>query len=116
MLLRNENALFFWIGILLTLLLVHCKSTKPGVDGLILEHQQQVTQLEDRNQELERRIAQYDDAVGRSVEALTAIRERSLGMEGTVDELISLFDEYQRRVNELARAFDQVKAGINNSE
>jgi cell division protein FtsB len=86
-----------------------CKSTGPGVDRTILEHQRQVTELEARNQALERRIAQYDSAIGSAVTSLEDIRARSVGMEGTVDELIDLFDQYQRGVEQLARAYNDIK-------
>jgi chromosome segregation ATPase len=100
-----------WPTVLVLLLIIgNCTSTGRAVDRPILDHQRQIVELEDRNQELERRIASYDDAIGRSIGELTALRERSLGMEGTVDEIIDLFIEYQRRVDELARAFDSLRA------
>jgi chromosome segregation ATPase len=92
------------------IILGSCATTKPGVDRTILEHQQQITELEERNQELERRLAQYDDAVRNAVNDLTDIRTRSIGMEGTIDEVIQLFNEYQRRVDELAQAYNHFTA------
>jgi hypothetical protein len=86
-----------------------CASSGPGADRLVLDHQQQITKLEDRNQDLERRLDQYDSAVGSSIEQLEAIGERARGMEGTVDEIIALFGEYQRRVDELTQAYNDIK-------
>jgi chromosome segregation ATPase len=92
-----------------------CTTTGPGADRIILDHQRQVTELEARNQDLERRIAQYDSAVGRAITSLENIRTRSLGMEGTVDELIELFGQYQRGVEQLARAYNDIKNQVGNS-
>jgi chromosome segregation ATPase len=113
---RSHEAFFFWVGVVFVLLCVHCTSTRRPVDNTILEHQQQVVELEGRNQELERRIASYDNAVGSAIRALEDIGERSRGMEGEIDEIISLFDEYQRRVDELSRAYNAIKNQTINSD
>jgi chromosome segregation ATPase len=97
---------------------VGCTSpSRRSADNAVLEHQQQLTELEGRNQDLERRLAQYDDTVGDSIKQLEAIRTRGIGMEGTIDETIRLFDEYQRAVEQLTRAYralqDAANDGIN---
>jgi chromosome segregation ATPase len=102
-----KYAFYFWLGIILTLVCT-CVSSKSGADTAVLDYQRQVTQLEDRNQELERRIDQYDSTVGRSIQQLKDIRERARGMEGTIDDIIKLFDEYQQRVDELSRAYNSI--------
>lgn len=105
-----RNPLVFLICVLAwSLMGTQCRTTDAGTDRLIFEHQQQIVELEERNQDLERRVTAYDDAVGHAVEGLEAIRERSVGMEGEVDELISLFNEYQRRVEQLARDYNTIK-------
>jgi chromosome segregation ATPase len=71
-----------------------CISRGAVVDRTVLEHQRQVAELEARNQDLERRLATFASEVG-------DIRSRSVGMEGEVDEIISLFDQYQRAVDKL---------------
>jgi chromosome segregation ATPase len=107
-----KNAAWFILTVITWSLMgyvVSCRSSGATIDGPVLAHQRQIVELEGRNQELERRITQYDDTVGNSIEQLKAIRDRSVGMEGTVDEIIDLFDEYQRRVDELSRAFDSLR-------
>jgi chromosome segregation ATPase len=103
------------VTVLVCLLFGACRTPGPGIDRTILDHQRQVTELEARNQALERRIAQYDSAIGSAITSLEDIRARSVGMEGTVDELIELFGQYQRGVEQLTRAYNeltnQVKGG-----
>jgi chromosome segregation ATPase len=81
-----------------------CTTTRP-VDNAVLEHQQQLTELEDRNQDLERRLTQYDDTIGDCLKQLETIRARSTGMEGTIDETIELFNQYQHTVDNLIQAY-----------
>jgi uncharacterized coiled-coil protein SlyX len=79
--------------------------SRAGADRDVLEHQRQVIELEARNTELERRLASYDSAVAASINRLEALGARSGDMEGTIDEVISLFAEYQRAVEQLARDY-----------
>jgi flagellar biosynthesis chaperone FliJ len=92
-----------------------CASARRvGSDDTVLSHQQQLTELEDRNQELERRLITYDDTVGNSIRELEAIRARSTGLEGTIDETIKLFDEYQRAVEQLTRSYQELRSQTEN--
>jgi chromosome segregation ATPase len=84
--------------------------TSTGAGSAVLEHQRQVDELEARNQDLERRLAQYNDVVGRGVAELEAVRTRSIGLEGEVDEIIDLFEQYQRGVEQLTRAYNELRA------
>lgn len=82
-----------FLGIVLAICLCACSSTRY-TDGDIISHQAEIDRLES---ELRNRDRAIDNAV-RELEGITA---RSAGMEGTVDELIELFDEYQRAVERL---------------
>ena len=73
-----------------------------GVADSVLDYQRQVAILEAR-------IALYEGAVGNAVEELGDLASRAGGIDGTVDELISLFDEYQRRVDELLRLYREAR-------
>lgn len=76
-----------------------CASTRVNTaDRDILAYQAKITRLEDT-------IASYQCAIGYTIEELGDIRERTAGTEGTIDEIISLFDEYQRRVDEVLRRY-----------
>jgi chromosome segregation ATPase len=101
---RNILCIIFVI-----LCLIGCASAR-GSDATVLSHQQQLTELEDRNQDLERRLTAYDDTVGNSIRELEAIRARSTGLEGTIDETIELFDEYQRAVEQLTRSYQELRS------
>lgn len=74
-------------------LLASCVCTRR-VDSTVLEYQRQITQLEAR-------ISLYESTIGRTVEELESIRGRAENIDGTVDELICLFDDYQRTVERL---------------
>lgn len=91
---RNEKIIHI---IAFCLLLCGCSSTRR-VDGDIISHQAEIDRLES---ELRNRDRAIDNAV-RELEGITA---RSTEMEGTVDELIQLFDEYQRAVERLLRDY-----------
>jgi hypothetical protein len=82
-----------------------CISRGAVADRAVLEHQRQIDALEARNILLEHRLASYDSAVATSINRLEALGERSGAMEGTIDEVISLFGEYQRAVEQLARDY-----------
>ena len=69
-----------------------------GAGESILEYQRKAALLEAR-------IALYEGAVGDAIGELGDITVRAGNIDGTIDELISLFDEYQRGVNELLRVY-----------
>lgn len=76
-----------------------CASTRVNTaDRDVLAYQAKITRLEDT-------ITSYQHAIGYTIEELGDIRERTVGTEGTIDEIISLFDEYQRRVDEVLRRY-----------
>lgn len=76
-----------------------CASTRVNAsDGDVLAYQAKITRLEDT-------ISSYQYAIGYTIQELGDIRERASGAEGTVDEIIYLFDEYQRRVDEVLRRY-----------
>lgn len=77
---------------LVCLLFCTCSSTRT--DRFVLEHQEQIDRLES---ELRSRDRAIDNAV-RELESITA---RSTTMEGTIDDVIELFDEYQRTIERL---------------
>lgn len=78
-----------------------CRSN-TGVNNDILSHQQQIARLEE---ELRNRDRTIEDGI-RGLEAITT---RSESMEGTIDEVIELFAEYQRRVERLIREYNMVR-------
>lgn len=96
---------FYWVVFIaawsLASYVLACSSTGKSADRTVLEHQQQITELEARNADLTRRLAQYDSTVTASVNRLTSIRERAVGATATVIDIINLFNDYQREVEQL---------------
>ena len=81
-----------------------CGTTR-GVDQNIINHQREIDRLEDT-------VRMYDDAVGRAVKRLGSLQERSLTMAGEVGEVILLFDEYQRAVDQLLRDYNEIRSAL----
>jgi len=82
-----------------------CATTKREypVDDDILSYQREIARLEST-------IERYNDEIGNCVEDLGRIRERAAGLEGTVDEVIYLFDEYQQGVERLLQRYRELQA------
>lgn len=82
-------------------------STMPrqgaGAQPDILAHQEQVTRLEDR-------VRLYEAATDRTISQLEDIRLRAAKTETTIDDVISLFNEYQRVVEQFISDYKQVRA------
>lgn len=83
----------FFICILFILWLTSCQSNRAAARN-ILEYQRQVDRLEEE-------LRNRDRAVEDAIRELAAITARSEAMEGDVDTVIRLFDEYQRTVERL---------------
>lgn len=89
----HEKIILFGITLML---LTGCVSSRTSQS--VIEHQREIDRVEEG-------IRIRDRAIESSIERLEAITARSSGMEGTVDELIELFDEYQRTVEQLIRDY-----------
>lgn len=83
----------FIICILSILWLTSCQSNRAAARN-ILEYQKQVDRLEEE-------LRNRDRAVDSAIRELAAITARSEAMEGDIDSVIRLFDEYQRAVERL---------------
>lgn len=82
-----------------------CATTgkKHSVDNDVLSYQREIARLEST-------IELYNDEIGNCVEDLGRIRERASGLEGTIDEVIYLFDEYQQGVERLLQRYRELQA------
>lgn len=76
-----------------------------GAQPDVLAHQEQVTRLEDR-------VRLYEAATDRTISQLEDIRLRAAKTETTIDDVISLFNEYQRVVEQFIFDYKQVRAEI----
>lgn len=95
------NCLFF---IICVWLFTGCVSRR-AVDTSILDYQRKIS-------ELERTIEQYDSVVKSAADELGSLQNRSERMEGDIDELIQLFDEYQQGVTRLIRNYYKIRNEI----
>lgn len=89
----HEKIVLFGITLML---LTGCASSR--VSQSVIEHQREIDRVEEG-------FRIRDRAVESSIKRLEAISARSSGMEGTIDELIELVDEYQRGVEQLIRDY-----------
>lgn len=81
-----------------------CASTaNTSVDATILEYQGEIARLENT-------VASYQREIGYAVEELGNIRDRTTGMEGTIDEVIDLFEDYQQRVERVLQRYRELQA------
>ena len=76
-----------------------------GAQPDVLAHQEQVTRLEDR-------VRLYEASTDRTISQLEDIRLRAAKTETTIDDVISLFNEYQRVVEQFISDYKQVRAEI----
>ena len=84
----------FIIALLLFLLCVTACASAANVNRTVLEHQQQIDRLEEE-------LRNRDRAVESAVKDIRELSSRSSSMEGTIDAIIKLFGEYQRRVDRM---------------
>lgn len=73
-----------------------------GAQPDILAYQEQVTRLEDR-------VGLYEATTDRAISQLEDIRLRAAKTETTIDDVISLFNEYQRIVEQFVSDYKQVR-------
>lgn len=92
--------IILYFSILLCTSLCSCVSTgfTKRVDRDILEHQAKI-------KELEGELRNRDKAINDAIRELEDITKRSAGMEGTLDDVIELFDAYQRAVERFIQTY-----------
>ena len=100
----NEKKICF-ILVLLYLLVAHlfsgCKSTRVSTDENLLYYQRKIDELEATVRLYEQRITIADEQIRNDIESLKYLGERAKTVGDTIDELIELFAEYQRGVEQL---------------
>lgn len=88
------------------LLLTGCCTTRTrGTSDDILDNQAAIT-------ELATRLSDYNSNVRRDIESLESIRNREASSGDTIEELIRLFEEYERCVEQLVRDYNNLRAEI----
>ena len=93
-----------------------CKSTRISTDENILYYQRKIDELEATVRLYEQRITVADEQIRDDLESLKYLGERAETVGNTIDELIELFAEYQRGVEQLLRDYNTLRnevKGIN---
>ena len=86
-----------------------CKSTRVSTDENILYYQRKIDELEATVRLYEQRITVADEQIRNDIESLKYLGERAQTIGDTIDELIELFAEYQRGVEQLLRDYNTLR-------
>lgn len=86
-----------------------CKSTRVSADENILYYQRKIDELEATVRLYEQRIAIADEQIRNDLESLKYLGDRAKTVGDTIDELIELFAEYQRGVEQLLRDYNTLR-------
>ena len=86
-----------------------CKSTRVSADENILYYQRKIDELEATVRLYEQRITIADEQIRNDIESLKYLGERAKTVGDTIDELIELFAEYQRGVEQLLRDYNTLR-------
>ena len=86
-----------------------CNSTRVSTDENILYYQRKIDELEATVRLYEQRITIADEQVRNDLESLKYLGERAKTVGDTIDELIELFAEYQRGVEQLLRDYNTLR-------
>ena len=108
----NEKKICF-ILVLLYLFVAYlssgCKSTRVSTDENLLYYQRKVDELEATVRLYEQRITIADEQIRNDIDSLKYLGERAQTVGDTIDELIELFAEYQRGVEQLLRDYNTLR-------
>ena len=86
-----------------------CKSTRVSTDENLLYYQRKVDELEATVRLYEQRITIADEQIRNDLDSLKYLGERAKTVGDTIDELIELFAEYQRGVEQLLRDYNTLR-------
>ena len=89
-----------------------CKSTRVSTDENLLYYQRKVDELEATVRLYEQRITIADEQIRNDLDSLKYLGERAKTVGDTIDELIELFAEYQRGVEQLLRDYNTLRNEI----
>ena len=86
-----------------------CKSPRVSTNENILYYQRKIDELEATVRLYEQRITVADEQIRDDLESLKYLGERAKTVGDTIDELIELFAEYQRGVEQLLRDYNMLR-------
>ena len=108
----NEKKICFILVLLYLLvacLFSGCKSTRVSTDENLLYYQRKVDELEATVRLYEQRITVADEQIRNDIESLKYLGDRAKTVGDTIDDLIELFAEYQRGVEQLLRDYNTLR-------
>ena len=108
--------IFVFLYLFVACIFSGCKSTRVSTDENILYYQREIDELEATVRLYEQRITIADEQIRNDIESLKYLGERAKTVGDTIDELIELFAEYQRGVEQLLRDYNTLRnevKGIN---
>lgn len=101
--------IFVILYLLVAYIFSGCKSTRVSTDENILYYQRKVDELEATVRLYEQRITVADEQIRNDIDSLKYLGERAKTVGDTIDELIELFAEYQRGVEQLLRDYNTLR-------
>ena len=104
--------IFVFLYLFVACIFSGCKSTRVSTDENILYYQRKIDELEATVRLYEQRITIADEQIRNDIESLKYLGERAETVGNTIDELIELFAEYQRGVEQLLRDYNTLRNGI----
>lgn len=103
----NIFCIFIVGSVMLISSTVACRTTGPvpGAGESVLDHQEQITRLEDR-------VRIYETTVAGAISQLEELGRHASSTETTVDDVIRLFDDYQRTVERIIQDYRKLQSEI----
>ena len=101
--------IFVFLYLFVACIFSGCKSTRVSTDENILYYQRKVDELEATVRLYEQRVTIADEQIRNDIESLKYLGERAKTVGDTIDELIELFAEYQRGVEQLLRDYNTLR-------
>ena len=101
--------IFVFLYLFVACIFSGCKSTRVSTDENILYYQRKVDELEATVRLYEQRVTIADEQIRNDIESLKYLGERAETNGDTIDELIELFAEYQRGVEQLLRDYNTLR-------
>lgn len=101
--------IFVFLYLFVACIFSGCKSTRVSTDENILYYQRKIDELEATVRLYEQRITIADEQIRDDLESLKYLGERAKTVGDTIDELIELFAEYQRGVEQLLRDYNTLR-------
>lgn len=129
---KNIRYIIFINILCFSIICASCISTKTNTEPTILEYQRRISELENTNKELTRRIdsatnrlssitgnlSGITDELGefsnRSTERIEDIRGRASKISDSIDRVIYLFGEYESEVDRLLKEIGNLQIQIKN--